>query len=59
MISLNKRTLPTLITYTQKKGLHLHKTQPPPFIYLHLIIQMMCFIFKMQLKLIEFMSYSQ
>jgi hypothetical protein len=34
------------------------KTQPHPFIYFHLVIQMMCFIFKMQVKLMEFMSYS-
>jgi hypothetical protein len=43
-----------------KKGVGVYtKIRPFPFAYGHLVIRMMCFIFKMQVRIMGFMSHSQ
>jgi hypothetical protein len=51
------------ITYLERKhkkevGVYT-KIRPFLFTHGHLIIQMMCFIFKMQMRIMRFMSHSQ
>jgi hypothetical protein len=59
MISLDNKTLLTWITNTEK-GIGVYtKIQPFPFAPGHSVIQMMCFIFKMQVKIMGFMSHWQ
>jgi len=48
------------LDHKHKKGVGVYtKIQPFPFAHGHLVIQMMCFIFKMQVKIMGFMSHSQ
>jgi hypothetical protein len=49
----------TYLDRKHKKGVSVYtKIQPFPFAHGHLVIQMMCFVFKMQVKIMEFMSHS-
>ncbi len=43
----------------KKKSCVYAKIRPFPFVHGHLVIQMMCFIFKMQMRIMGFMSHSQ
>jgi hypothetical protein len=57
--SLDNKTLLTWFANT-KKGVGVYtKIQPLPFAHGHFVIQMMCFIFKMQVRIMGFMSHSQ
>jgi hypothetical protein len=48
------------LDHKHKKGVGVYtKIQPFPFAHGHLVIQMMCFIFKMQVMIMGFMSHSQ
>ncbi len=58
MISLGNKLLFIWIVNT-KEGVGIHtKNWPFPFTHGHLTIQMMCFIFKMQVRIMGFMSHS-
>jgi len=59
MISLGNKTLFTWVVNLKEGIGNYTKIQPFPFAHGHLITQMMCFIFKMQVKIMGVMSHSQ